>query len=188
MWRLTPIAECWQPPEDLDEIAGRLFRTGNAAPGFLRLLAKSHPALIAYVRAEEALANGMLTTAQREKIALAVAEINGSSYCLAAHEINGRKAGLTETEIRSARHASADDPKTRTLLHFVQALVLQRGEISDDDFSAMRKAGFSEAEIIESLANVTLNIFTNYFNLLARAELNYSPAPAGGKASQGAEI
>jgi len=36
----------------------------------------------------------------------------------------------------------------------------------------MQKAGFSETEIIEVLANVALNIFTNYFNILARTALD----------------
>jgi hypothetical protein len=57
------------------------------------------------------------------------------------------------------------------MLHFVQAVVLQRGEVSDTDFSTVKNAGFAEAEIIEILTNVILNTFTNYFNLLARTDL-----------------
>lgn len=188
MWRLTPVSECGQPSQELAEIAGNVCQMDNGIPNFIRLLARSRASLIAYTRAEEALANGVLTSGQREKIALAVAEINGSDYCLAAHETRGKEAGLTEEEIRSARKATADDRKTIVMLHFTQALVLQRGEMSDSDFSTMRIAGFSEAEIIEVLANVVLNIFTNYFNILARTDLDHSTLrateelqPAGGK-------
>ena len=181
MWRLTPIAECGQPTEDLEQIAGTLCRTNNALPNFIKLLARSRPSLIAYARAEEALANGALTTAQRERIALAVAEINGCDYCIAAHLQYGKRAGLSDTEMQAALKATANDHKTETMLHFVQALVLQRGEVGDEDFSVMRKAGFSEAEIIEVLANVVLNIFTNYFNILARTELDGSPSQSNPK-------
>lgn len=127
----------------------------------------------AYLLAEEALGNGRLTLHQREEISLAVAEINGSNYCLATHELAGKQAGLSDEEVTLARKAWSNDAKTKAMLHFVQAVVLQRGEISDDDFSALRTAGFAEAEIIEILANVVLNIFTNYFNLLAQTDLDH---------------
>lgn len=174
MWRITPIAECGTAPEDLEEIAGALFRKNKGIPNFLRLLAQCRPALLAYARAEEALANGALAASLRERIALAVAEINGSAYCVASHTKNGKRTGLSDAEMHAALKATAADSKTETMLHFVQALVLQRGEVSDEDFAAVRKAGFSEAEIIEILANVVLNIFTNYFNILARTELDNS--------------
>ena len=185
MWRLTPI-QTWQSARDLPDITARLRLTGKGIPNFLVLLAKSSAALNAYVQAEESLANGELTPHQRQKIALAVAEINGSAYCLAVHEKNAREIGLSDAEIQSSRKASANDPKTQAMLHFVQAVVLQRGEISDNDFLAMRKVGFSEAEIIEVLANVGMSIFTNYFNILAQTDLDFPrPTAARGTPSSG---
>jgi alkylhydroperoxidase family enzyme len=83
------------------------------------------------------------------------------------------KSGLLE-------EPSAKDPKTEAMLHFVQAIVLQRGDVNDEDFSALRQAGFSETEVIEILANVALNIFTNYFNILAHTGMDCpSPLPGG---------
>jgi uncharacterized peroxidase-related enzyme len=180
MWRFTqdkPSAIA------LTEIPLKLHWPGKG-PNFLKLLAKSPASLLACVRAAEALSNGKLTSGQREEIALAVAEINGSNYCLAAHEATGRQAGLTDAEISLARKASAENPKTKAMLHFVQALVLQRGEVSDEDFTAIQKAGFSESEMIEILANVVLNIFANYFNLLAQTDLDGS-RPERDKALEG---
>ena len=145
---------------------------------FLRLLAQSQVAFAAYTRAENALESGVLSPAQREQIALAVAEINGSNHCLATHEISAKETGLSDEEIRSAQKASASDPKTEAMLRFVQALVLQRGDVSDEDFSSIRNAGFSGGEIIEVLANVVLNIFTNYFNILAQTEREHLTPPA----------
>ena len=34
-------------------------------------------------------------------------------------------------------------------------------------------AGWSDAEIAEIIANVALNIFTNYFNLVAQPEIDF---------------
>ncbi|MGC9941340.1 MAG: carboxymuconolactone decarboxylase family protein [Verrucomicrobiota bacterium] len=171
MWRLTPV-ESKESVQELQVIADRIHRPFSGVPNYLKLLAQSPAAIKAYVQAEAALGTGQLTRQQRECIALAVAAINGSDYCLAAHGMAGRKAGLTEAEISAAKNASARDHKTETLLYFVQDIVIQRGEVSDLDFNAMQKAGFSETEIIEVLANVALNIFTNYFNILARTALD----------------
>ena len=171
MWRLTPI-EPGQSCDGARQAAGAAPNDGS--PIFWRLLAKSRAAMIAYAQAENTLAKGVLPQLQREKIALAVAEINGSNYCLAAHEASARQAGLSTDDIKAARKASASDFKTETLLHFVQAIVLQRGDVSDGDFFSMRKAGFSDEEIIEVLANVVLNIFSNYFNILAQTDVDHS--------------
>lgn len=115
---------------------------------------------------------GRLSQRQREQIALAVAEINGSQYCLRAHALAGRKAGLSGEEIQSARRAAAPEGKADQMLRFTQSLVLQRGDISDEDLNALRQAGFSDAEMIEIVANIALNVFTNYLNILSKTEVD----------------
>jgi len=165
MWRLTPI--------DPKEFATDLPPTaGNGATQFLALLANSPAAMKAFLAAEAALGHGQLTAVQREEISILVAEINGSNYCLAVHELAGKSAGLGDAEIWSTRKALASDPKTKAMLNFVQTVVLQRGEISDNDFFALRDAGFTDGQIVEILANVGLNIFANYFHLLAGTDLD----------------
>jgi uncharacterized peroxidase-related enzyme len=143
------------------------------APRFLQVMANSPASLRAYIRADAALVRGQLTPRQREQVALAVAEINGSSYSLSAHYETGKRLGLTDHEMQLARNATAVDPKADTMLRFTQAVVLQRGEISDDDFHALRKAGFTDAQIVEIVANIALNIFSNYFNSVARTEVDF---------------
>lgn len=143
------------------------------APRFLQVMANSPASLRAYIRADAALVRGQLTPRQREQVALAVAEINGSSYSLSAHYDTGKRLGLTDHEMQLARNATAEEPKADTMLRFTQAVVLQRGEISDDDFHALRKAGFTDAQIVEIVANIALNIFSNYFNSVARTEVDF---------------
>src|SRR5712691_8684900 len=145
----------------------------DEAPRFLQVLANSPASLRAYLRADAALVHGQLTPRQREQVALAVAEINGSSYSLSAHYDNGKSLGLTHHEMQLARNATAADTKAETMLRFTQAVVLQRGEISDDDFQALRKAGFTDGQIIEIVANIALNIFCNYFNSVAKIEVDF---------------
>src|SRR2546422_852857 len=145
----------------------------DEAPRFLQVMANSPASLRAYIRADAALVRGQLTPRQREQVALAVAEINGSSYSLSAHYDTGKSLGLTHHEMQLARNATAEDPKAERMLRFTQAVVLQRGDVSDEDFQALRKAGFTDAQIIEIVANIALNIFSNYFSSVAKTEVDF---------------
>ena len=140
---------------------------------FLHQLANSPAALKAYSAWAEALAEGQLTPRQRELLALTVSEINGAGYCLSAHSAAARKLGLGESEIRAARRATAADPQTQAILRFAQAVAVQRGEVSDGDLRSLRQAGFTDALVAEIVSNVALNIFTNYFNLVARTKTDF---------------
>jgi uncharacterized peroxidase-related enzyme len=143
------------------------------ACNFLHLLANSPASLQAYQACTRALGQGQLTPRQRELLALTIAEINGARYCLSAHYAQARRLGLDDAEIRAARRATSPDRHTHALLRFAQAVTLQRGEISDADFHSLRQAGFSDALIAEIVSHIALNIFTNYFNSVARTEVDF---------------
>jgi uncharacterized peroxidase-related enzyme len=172
MLRLSPL-ETHEVGKELQELLERGRPCFEGIPNFLKILAKSPAAALAYAQAEGALAQGRLSGRQREQIALAVAEINGSKYCLQAHSVTGRNAGLTGEEIQSARRAAAPEARADQMLRFTQSMVLQRGELSDEDLGALRKAGFSDAEVIEIVANIALNVFTNYLNILSKTEVDF---------------
>jgi uncharacterized peroxidase-related enzyme len=172
MSRLTPIQVNGAYSELKRGLKNRRLKL-KEVPNFLHLLANSPASLRAYIRADAALVRGKLTPRQRQQVALAVAEINCSSYSLSAHYDTGKSLGLTHHEMQSARNATASDPKAATMLRFTQAVVLQRGEISDDDFQALGKAGFTDAQIVEIVANIALNIFSNYFNSVAKTEVDF---------------
>jgi uncharacterized peroxidase-related enzyme len=173
----------------LASVTSGLDRTPSGQPGvqspplpdcnFLHLLANSPAALNAYAACAEALSRGQLTPRHRELLALTVAEINGAKYCLSAHYTLARKLGLDDNEIRAARRATSADPQTHAMLRFAQSVALQRGEISDADFHALRLAGFSDSLVAEIVSNIALNIFTNYFNCIARTDIDF-PLPKAG--------
>jgi uncharacterized peroxidase-related enzyme len=145
----------------------------DEAPRFLQVMANSPASLRAYLRADAALVRGQLTPRQRQQVALAVAEINGCSYGLSAHYDTGKSLGLTHQEMQLARSEAAGDPKADTMLRFTRCVVLQRGDISDEDFEALGKAGFTDAQIIEIVANIALNIFSNYLSSMAKTEVDF---------------
>lgn len=142
-------------------------------PNLMGTLAHSPAALEGYLSFSAALAKGALPARLREQIALAVGEANDCQYCLAAHTALGRSAGLTEDEIAQSRRGSSTDPKADAALTFARTVVIKRGGVTDGDVEALRNAGFSDAEIVEVVANVALNIFTNYFNHVAQTEVDF---------------
>jgi uncharacterized peroxidase-related enzyme len=146
---------------------------GVVGSNFLRLLSDSPVAEAVYRGSIAALAGGGLSARERELVGVAMAEINGSTYCLTSHCTQAKELGLSDEQIRLARKAASEVPRTHALLRFVQAVTLQRGDISDADFQALRRAGFSDSLIAEVIANVAVNIFSNYFNRVVRTENDF---------------
>ena len=150
----------------------------GVVPNLMRTFGQSPATLEAYLGFSGTLATGVLSAKVREQIALAVAETNACDYCLAAHSLIGKGAGLTPEAILAARRVTATDPKTDALLKFATTVVETRGLVSDDALTAVRKAGASEAEIIETVAQVALNILTNYTNHVAQTVVDFPKAAA----------
>lgn len=147
-------------------------------PNMMRALGNSASALEAYLQFSGSLAKGELSAQQREQIALAVGEANGCDYCLSAHSTIGRMVGLTSDQIRDSRLATAVDSKNNALLHFVRKVVDERGHVSNQDLDDLRDQGFTDGQIAEVVANVAVNLFTNYFNHIAETDIDFARAPA----------
>ncbi|QEG36893.1 carboxymuconolactone decarboxylase family protein [Bythopirellula goksoeyrii] len=146
-------------------------------PNLIATMANSPAVANAYLGFSQQLSTGALSPRLREQIALAVGEVNSCDYCLAAHTALGKGAGLSESETCDARRAEAKDDAERFALEFAQKVVRDRGVVSDDDLQQVREAGYTDGEIAEIVANVALNIFTNYFNHVAGTEVDFPAAP-----------
>lgn len=112
-----------------------------------------------------ALGAGTLGAKLGEQIAVAVADINDCAYCLAAHTALGRKAGANAAEMTSAQAGRSDDPKTAAALQFATNVVCRRAKVDAADVNVLREAGFDDGQIMEIMAHVALNLFTNYVNV-----------------------
>lgn len=145
----------------LDAIHGAF----GATPNMFRAVANSPAALQSMWSAFGALGGGVIGPKLGEQIAVAVADRNACEYCLAAHTALGRKAGASAEEMEQAQAGKSTDAKTQAALHFALQLVNDRGQVSDADVQALREAGFGDEEIVEILAHVALNLFTNYVNV-----------------------
>ncbi len=174
MTRLATPATITDAPEASRPLLEAVARQLGSAPNMFRSIALSPQALEGYLGLSGALAKGSLPAATRERIALAVAEINGCSYCLSAHTYLGRNlAKLDDAEITANRSGASNDPKADAAVRFAAKVATARGHVGDADFAAVKLAGYSDAQVIEIVQHVALNTWTNLFNEVFKTEIDF---------------
>lgn len=169
---IDPASATGQTAELFTAVKSKL----GVVPNLMRTLGHSPAALEAYLGFSATLGTGVLPAKVREQLALTVAEANTCDYCLAAHSLLGKGAGLSADAILAARRANAADVKIDALLKFAAAVVESRGLVADEAIAAVREAGASDAEIVEVVAHVALNILTNYTNHVAQTLVDFPKA------------
>ncbi|MBW8778970.1 MAG: peroxidase-related enzyme [Burkholderiales bacterium] len=151
----------------------------GSVPNLFRLVANSPAALEGYLGMMGALAKGALPAATRERIALAVAEVNGCNYCLAAHAYLGRNlAKLDDAEIAANRAGTSGDAAADAAVRFAVQVARARGHVGDAALQAVRAGGWSDAQVIEIVQHVALNTWTNYINEVAGTVVDFPAVPA----------
>ena len=146
----------------------------GTVPNLFRLVANSPAGLEGYLGLSAALSKGALPAATRERIALAVAEINGCNYCLSAHTYLAKNlAKLNDAEITANRSGASNDPKADAAVRFAAKISRARGHVDEDDVHAVKRAGYDDAQIIEIVLHVALNTLTNYVNEVAKTDIDF---------------
>jgi uncharacterized peroxidase-related enzyme len=153
-------------------------------PNLFRIIANSPAALEGYLGLFGALNKDSLAAPTRERIALAVAELNGCSYCLSAHTYLGKNlAKLDDAEISANRNGASNDPTANAAVRFAVKVAHERGHVSEDDVIAVNAAGYDDAQVIEIVLHVALNTWTNYINEVAKTDIDF-PVVTTRKASE----
>lgn len=153
----------------LDAIQSQL----GMVPNFLKVLANSPVALRAFLGLHEIAGSGSLDPQTRERIALALAQKNACAYCVSAHTAMARKAGLSQSEIEANRAGTSEDAKAAAAVKFARALAEHNGEVTTAEIVEARNAGYSEADIVEIITHVGMNILTNIIGKASRVEIDF---------------
>lgn len=163
--------------EDAPAAAQGALRQVEKAVGFVpnlyRLTATSPAALNGMLGLSGALSQGALDAPTRERIALAIANVNGCTYCNSAHTLLGRGQGLSEAEIAANRAGGSTDPGVDAAIAFARDVAVHRAVVDAEDVQRVRDAGYSDAQIVEIVAHVALNTFTNYVNEVFGTEVDF---------------
>jgi len=166
-----------QAPADSQPLLQQIHQAFGVTPNMFKAVANSPAALRSMWGSFGALGQGRIDAKFGEQIAVAVADRNACAYCLAAHTALGRKAGATAEEMQSAQMGESNDPRTAAALRFALQLVDARGQVADTDVQALRQVGFDDGEIVEILAHVALNLFTNYVNVAFDVPVDFPSVP-----------
>lgn len=187
MTRIAIPATIADAPEASRPLLDAVAKQLGSVPNLFRAVAVSPQALEGYLGLSGALGKGSLPPATRERIALAVAEVNGCDYCLSAHTYLGKNlAKLDDAEITANRSGASNDPKADAAVRFAATVARERGRVSDADFAAVRAAGYTDAQIIEIVQHVALNVWTNFFNNTFQTEIDFPLVTARSPVTQAA--
>lgn len=161
------------------EIFAKIKKAVGRVPNAYATVGTHSPATLAAVLgADQVLAAGSLPKADVEAIKLAVSEIAGCDYCVAAHTLMGKLAGLSPEAMKQVRAGSATgDAKRDALVRFVRLLVSTRGTVAQADLDAVRAAGYSEQQVVETMLAIAAITFTNLVNRVNDTTLDF-PAVA----------
>ncbi len=147
-------------------------------PNIYAAMAHSPASLQALFDFKKALSKGVLSNKEAEVIALVVGQHNSCDYCLAAHTMMAKGAGLTEDQTVAARKGLLKDPKLQALAVLAKAIVEKNGYLTPEDAQEFYEAGYDQSALVEVIANVSINIFTNLFNHAAETPVDFPKPPA----------
>jgi uncharacterized peroxidase-related enzyme len=151
---------------------------GSVPNTFAAIAAHGPAALKAVLAADTVLASGSLSKRDQETIKLVISGVAGCDYCVAAHSLLGKLAGLKPDELKNIRNGSpTGDDKRDALIRFVRRLARTSGTVSESDFEAIKAAGYSDAQLVEISLAFATTVFTNVFNRINDTEIDF-PAVA----------
>ena len=166
---VTPEQANKEQAELYQAIQGQL----GMVPNFLKIFANSPAALRAFLGLHGIAGEGSLDPQTRERIALGLAEQNACEYCVSAHSAIGRKAGLSNEEIEANRAGSSQDEKAAVAVKFARSLAEHNGEVTTSELLEIRNAGYDDAEIVEIITHVGMNVLTNILGKASRVEIDF---------------
>jgi len=174
MSRLSTPPSIAASPEASRPMLEAVQKQLGVTPNMFRLVANSPAGLEGYLGLNGALGKGTLDARTRERIALAVAEVNACTYCLSAHTYLGKNlAKLDDAEMAANREGGSSDPMAAAAVRFAVKVTRERGHVSDADVQAVKAAGYNDAQVIEIVLLVALNTLTNYVNEVAKTEVDF---------------
>ncbi len=172
MARLTQIDDASADAETA-AIFGVIRSKIGMVPNLYRVAANQPAALRALLGANDEISKGGFDARTREAIALTVAGRNGCDYCASAHGMIAKSLKVEEGSISDYLSGRASDPRLDAILRLAAVVLETRGKVSDEALEKARLAGLSEADVVETVGNVVVNIFTNYLNHVADTDVDF---------------
>lgn len=159
-------------------IFGNIKKAMGKVPNAYATIGNNSPmALEAALALDGALAKGSLSTKDIEAVKLAVSEAVGCDYCLAAHSFIAKRSGIAGDAVVALRKGGVSgDDKLDALATFARTLATTTGTVAPDVVSAVKAAGYTDQQIIETLLAIASITFTNLVNRVNDTPLDFPAA------------
>ena len=167
------IAPNTNPDPKTQELLDGVRKLLGGTPNVFTTLAHSPAALGVFVNGLAAMSHSTLGPGLREQISVAVAGASGCDYCASAHTALGAMHKIEATELSRNLQAQSANARVAAGLNFARTIVEKRGRAADAELDAVRRAGYSDGEILDLVALVAINLLTNYVNHLAGTEIDF---------------
>jgi uncharacterized peroxidase-related enzyme len=181
MARIQPLTTETASTEGAEILSAIKTKIGMI-PNLYATMAHSPAALSAALAFGDAMGSSSLSAQVKEQLALAIAGANTCDYCASAHTAIGKMTGVDASELSQNLAGNASDPKVQALLNLATIIVKSRGVVTDAEIQDARAAGVTDAEIVEVVATVAINTFTNYFNHIAQTTIDFPVVETSGVA------
>jgi uncharacterized peroxidase-related enzyme len=125
-------------------------------------------------------ANGKTSLSNKEKevINLVVSQVNGCTYCQAAHTALGKMNGFSEEQTIELRSGEASfDSKLDALVKLAGEIAENRGKVSDETLSNFFDAGYTKENLIDLIVNVGEKATTNFLHNVTQIPVDFPAAP-----------
>jgi uncharacterized peroxidase-related enzyme len=158
-----------QADPHLLEIYGKIERDLGFLPHYFKTLGAKPAVIEAQLQLSPAvMADGALPMVTKEQIGLVVSGINSSTYCIMFHMELLRRFGVEKNLARKLTtdyESAAVEPKVKELFKFAEKLTRHPDDISESDTETLKKAGWDDAAVRETVLTVA------YFNYINRVSL-----------------
>ena len=168
-----PIPSHDEAPAASQAILGNVKKTLGFVPNLHRLMSLSPDALSGWALLMGSLSK-TLDVKTRDGIALAVSEADGCDYCVAAHGyVATNFAKVSPEEVSLNRYGRSSDPKRQAAVAFAKALIEKHGKVSDEEFAAVKAAGWTDANVVEMIALSAQFLLTNFMNNAVETPIDF---------------
>ncbi|MDE1006052.1 MAG: carboxymuconolactone decarboxylase family protein [Paraburkholderia fungorum] len=157
-------------------IFDKLKSSLGMVPNLYATLAHSEHALGSYLAFQNA--KSSITGKAREIVNLVVSQVNDCEYCLAAHTVIGKMNGLTDEQMLEIRSGTASfDQKFDALARLVKNIAVNRGHADQALVEAFFAAGWSKANLVDTIVVIGDKTVTNYLHGTTRVPVDFPAAP-----------
>lgn len=167
-------------PESVQEVFHWYQENFGFVPNLAKVLSAAPAALRSYWLTQLQLQqHGVLTPEEHNIIQMAVAVENKCLYCTSGHHmVGGAFFNSEEEDLQALRNETTlSTEKFDALRNFTLAVYSNKGRVSDAALATFLSHGYTKAQAVEVVTNISVKVLSNFTNQLALTELDEALVP-----------